>query len=668
MVAIPDAAEIKRAVSVLCNGFTELRILSGKLVWSGYYKDYELLAIDAIKQNPHSDGIYIILNTIQPDLFARSANRLKNAKNTTQDSDILTRRWLPIDFDPNRPAGISSTDAEHNAAIEAACACRDWLTGYGVSDNSIILADSGNGAHVLVRLPDIPNVSTDGMVKQILQALSDYLTTDKVSVDLKTFNAARIWKLYGTVARKGDSTDDRPHRQSRILSMPDEIKPASLEVLKTLASLAPVPAPVSTATSTSTFNLDDWLATHGIVVTRKDAYQGGTRFILEECPFYPEHTGTSCAIIQWPSGMLTFNCQHNHCTGKTWADVRELKEPGYKNRTLVLRGGGEGNVLSIRDLVTPSSVVSLVTPVTKRDQTGPSVTSMTNVTDVTNVTLGVVKAYFEETDGQWVEYRDLDNDLGIRTPEQRQARRKSISRLKAEGFIQGHDTISTKHRRIKSGLNEMVLDFDKETAPLSISWPFKIEEKVDVYPKNLIVVAGTKDAGKTAFCLNVARLNCDRMKVHYLNSEMGEVELMNRLRKFADYKEWAKKIQWVERGAAFEDIVFPNDLTIVDFLEVTADFYLVGATLGAIYRKLENGIVLVALQKDPVKQYGRGGAFSVEKARLYVTLNHVDGVNTAKIESGKMWHIQGENPQGLFKTYKLAQGCYFVNESSWQKR
>jgi hypothetical protein len=41
-----------------------------------------------------------------------------------------------------------------------------------------------------------------------------------VKVDVTSANAARIWKAYGTVARKGDSIPDRVHRVSRILEVP----------------------------------------------------------------------------------------------------------------------------------------------------------------------------------------------------------------------------------------------------------------------------------------------------------------------------------------------------------------------------------------------------------------------------------------------------------------
>jgi len=71
---------------------------------------------------------------------------------------------------------------------------------------------------------------------------------------------------------------------------------------------------------------------HDIEVKSSDPYQGGTRYILTECPFNPEHTGTSVAITQGGDGRIGFKCQHAGCAGKKWADLRKLKEPGYKDQ------------------------------------------------------------------------------------------------------------------------------------------------------------------------------------------------------------------------------------------------------------------------------------------------------------------------------------------------
>lgn len=81
----------------------------------------------------------------------------------------------------------------------------------------LVLADSGNGAHLLGRI-DLPNdLESTSIIKKCLEALSVRFTDDSIAVDLTTFNAARIWKLYGTFACKGDSTPERPHRGAKFL-------------------------------------------------------------------------------------------------------------------------------------------------------------------------------------------------------------------------------------------------------------------------------------------------------------------------------------------------------------------------------------------------------------------------------------------------------------------
>ncbi len=153
---------------------------------------------------------------MNPDLLARAVNRVRVASKgcpATADTDILKRRWLPIDLDPVRPAGISSNDEEHALAIGRAWQLRDALRAMGWPDP--IVADSGNGAHLLYRI-NLP-ANDQGLIKKCLEALALRFDDDRVLVDQAVFNPARIWKLYGTVSRKGDSVPERPHRRSRIL-------------------------------------------------------------------------------------------------------------------------------------------------------------------------------------------------------------------------------------------------------------------------------------------------------------------------------------------------------------------------------------------------------------------------------------------------------------------
>jgi hypothetical protein len=207
---------------------------------SGYFDDFDKLADAAAEWSDQAPGVYITLNPVLPDLLARRANRAEGwAENTTTDSQIVRRRWLPLDFDAVRPSGISSTDAQHEAALERARECRDWLVGLGFSPNSLVLADSGNGAHLLVRL-DLPNDEESAtLVNRCLRAADLYLSDDTVTVDCAVGNAARVWKVYGTLAAKGDSTADRPHRLAALLEFPKRQKVAPHELLERLATRAP---------------------------------------------------------------------------------------------------------------------------------------------------------------------------------------------------------------------------------------------------------------------------------------------------------------------------------------------------------------------------------------------------------------------------------------------
>jgi len=143
---------IECALSVLVEpgNVVELRIPGTKCATvSGYFNDRDKLAQAAMKWSGVAPAVYVTLNPVNPILLARSVNRLTEyAKNTTSDIDIPCRRWLFLDFDPVRPAGISFSDEEHKAALERTKDARAWLRGLGWPES--IMADSGNGGHLSV--------------------------------------------------------------------------------------------------------------------------------------------------------------------------------------------------------------------------------------------------------------------------------------------------------------------------------------------------------------------------------------------------------------------------------------------------------------------------------------------------------------------------------------
>ena len=103
----------------------ELRIPganNGSGTLSGYFDNFETLADEGARVSG-AKSVYVGLNPVNPALLARAANRVRFVRNNeplTKDSDVAERRWLFVDIDPVRPAGISATNAEHELALAKA--------------------------------------------------------------------------------------------------------------------------------------------------------------------------------------------------------------------------------------------------------------------------------------------------------------------------------------------------------------------------------------------------------------------------------------------------------------------------------------------------------------------------------------------------------------------
>jgi len=297
---------------------------------SGCFRDLDKLAAAAAQlENRKYPGVYWTLNPIDPALLARAENKvLPYANETTNDKNIVCRRWLLIDLDPQRPAGISSSDSEKAAAMELAIRVRAELRAEGWPDP--VYADSGNGAHLLYRI-DLPNdPESEDLLKRTLQALAVWFDTDLVQVDKTVFNASRIAKVYGTTARKGDNTAERPHRLSRLLEVPETLDLVTHEQLRVLASTAPQKQDqvrgFTGGTRGAAFDLGEFLARHGVRYRPPVPWDGGRKFVLLECPFDAAHKAPDAAAFEKADGQLGFKCLHNSCADYHWREFRERFE------------------------------------------------------------------------------------------------------------------------------------------------------------------------------------------------------------------------------------------------------------------------------------------------------------------------------------------------------
>ncbi len=251
--------------------------------------------------------------------------------------------------------------------------------------------------------------------------------------------------------------------------------------------------------------------------------------------------------------------------------------------------------------------------------------------------------------------------LGLNTRHEKNAAYIALNRLKKENIIEKYGNKAGCYRRVDSEIDEMNWE-DAPTKDLSIDYPLGIHELVKTYPTNIVIVAGTSNSGKTSLLLDLARRNANKFPIHYFNSEMGLSELKMRLDLFenADRELW-KKIKFYERGDNFDDVIKPDAINIIDYLEVLDDFWKVGASIKAIHNKLKNGIAIIALQKNKGAELGRGGSLGLEKPRIYLSMEF----GKVTIAKAKNWRTT-ENPNGKSIQFKIAGGWKIIpNSNGW---
>lgn len=321
---------------MIFHGVHEVRVLRPSGVAVGYFDSWDA-ALRAIENEPSYKAAYFSLNPLKlPEGFQAPINpqSLSASRNTAGDADIERRVWLLVDLDPVRPVGTNSTEAEKQAACEQAEQARQYLTGRGWP--APLLCDSGNGWHLLYRV-ELPNSDTaTALVRGVLARLKQLFPL----VDLANYNASRVCKAYGSWARKGDHTEERPWRRSAIVDAP-ETSAVPIEQLSAVAAeyQGAASAPPQAASVDVANDLDGllkFLDCYG-VPTRSDPREIRHGWQIEiECPWESEHStrdGHRDTVVSVIEGQgYGFKCLHGHCDGRDWRAFRAELESRFPDR------------------------------------------------------------------------------------------------------------------------------------------------------------------------------------------------------------------------------------------------------------------------------------------------------------------------------------------------
>lgn len=329
-----DAQEIRRWHSIFKRDdeLFEIRIL-GDRTWSGYFYDIET-AIEALKPFDNAN-IYYSINEVKKACASRDQfNCFKQVKGTaTSKQDIEHRWWLPIDVDCERPSGVSSTNEEKAKAHKKAQDVFVFLRNNGFS--TPVVCDSSSGYHILYPIDMNNTQESEDAIKAFLEILGHNFTDENVKIDTVLHDSNRILRLPGSYGRKGRSSDERPHRLAKILSIPKDINRMGIEQIKSFNAKYAIKIEQPQRRQYNgyggvqeQFNIREFIQKYGIEVAKEVPISGGgTKYVLAECPFDSQHKAPDSALFELPNGAVAFKCYHNSCSQHDWRAFRLHFDP-----------------------------------------------------------------------------------------------------------------------------------------------------------------------------------------------------------------------------------------------------------------------------------------------------------------------------------------------------
>ena len=258
---------------------------------------------------------------------------------------------------------------------------------------------------------------------------------------------------------------------------------------------------------------------------------------------------------------------------------------------------------------------------------------------------------------------DIYTQLGVKLNDDKNNVLNTLKSLVEQNIIERVGKSTSTYQRVENNFEKMDLS-KSHGETINIRFPLNLTKDCRIYAKNVIVIAGETNSGKTGFLFNICWRNRRNLKFRYITSEMTEDEINSRISNFQmTREEWESFCEFGSCTKDYHNAIDPDGINIIDFMEVYDDFYRIGEKIKQVFDKLNTGIAIIAIQKKTGAQYGRGGEMSLEKARLAISLythGHFDEGIFGRAEIIKCKNfVNGRNPEHKEVFYQLKYGYYY---------
>lgn len=229
---------------------------------------------------------------------------------------------------------------------------------------------------------------------------------------------------------------------------------------------------------------------------------------------------------------------------------------------------------------------------------------------------------------------------------------------------------------------EWSLDGEDKEGILDIHFPrsyiddttFGIEDLVEISEGDLILITGETNYGKTAMANTMLGENLELLpSIPYLmgseytgSDEQMSPKFRRRLKRM-NWVQWTddngkRKFELLPVGADYEDYVVPDHLTIIDWISLPGEYYLIDRVMKTIKDAVGlHGLAVVVVQKNKGAEFAEGGQRSERYADLVLKIDRF-GEHESMLTIGKVKAAKGKIPTGRMWAFEITDyGANFQN-------
>ena len=184
-----------------------------------------------------------------------------------------------------------------------------------------------------------------------------------------------------------------------------------------------------------------------------------------------------------------------------------------------------------------------------------------------------------------------------------------------------------------------------------VSSEFGIEELVEVFAGDMVLITGRSNFGKTALALSILGENLGLMPGILMGSEYtaSDGKISPKFKRRMKRMKWAQwmngdgvpRFQLLPVGSDYEDYIEPDHINVIDWISLPGEYYLIDRVMKAIKDRVGNGVAVVVLQKNKDAEFGEGGERTQRYADVELRIDAFGDSGESLLTIGKVKSPKG---------------------------